>query len=127
MPYSQSTAHTLHSFCVQDRSCSEKVGHTYGHARNSVSCMVSKHCKINVETVCFCTCPVVRTRSCRNTILGSRIVEMGPYCSYVSVVLGSRNFAARASCDKHDLEVGTLSSCSYLKNATGYEAQTCVR
>ena len=78
----------------------EEVGHAYGPARNSVSRMVSKHCKINVETaleVCFCTCPVARTRSCRSTILGSRIVEMGLYCSYVSVALGCHNFAARAS------------------------------
>ena len=38
------------------------------------------------------------TRSTRrSTILGSRIVEMGPYCSYASVVLGSHNFAARVS------------------------------
>ena len=59
----------------------EEVGHAYGPARNSVSHMVSEHCKINVETaleVRFCTCPVVRTRSCRSTILGSRIVEMRP-------------------------------------------------
>ena len=64
------------------------TGHAYGPARNSVSRMVSKHCKINVETaleVRFCTCPVAHTRSCRSTILGSRIVEMGPYGSYVSV------------------------------------------
>ena len=77
-----------------------EVGHAYGPARNSVSRMVSKHCKINVETaleVRFCTCPVARTRSCRSTILGSQIVEMGPYCSYVSVALGCRNFTARAS------------------------------
>ena len=78
----------------------EEVGHAYGPARNSVSRMVSKHYKINVETaleVRFCTCPVARTRSCRSTILGSRVVEMGPYCSCVSVALGSHNFAARAS------------------------------
>ena len=79
---------------------SEEVGHAYGPARKSVSRMVSKHYKINVETaleVRFCTCPVARTRSCRSTILGSRIVEMGLYCSCVSVALGSHNFAARAS------------------------------
>ena len=79
---------------------SEEVGHAYGPARNSVSRMVSKHYKINVETaleVRFCTCPVARTRSCRSTILGSRIVEMGLYCFCVSVALGSHNFAARAS------------------------------
>ena len=73
------------------------VGHAYGPARNSVSRMVSK---INVETaleVRFCTCPVARTRSCRSTILGSRIVEMEPYCSYLSVALECHNFAARAS------------------------------
>ena len=42
----------------------EEVGHAYGPARNSVSRMVSKHCKINVETaleVRFCTCPVARS------------------------------------------------------------------
>ena len=47
--------------------------------------------KINVATafeVCFCTCSVVQTRTCRSTILGSQIVEMGTYCSYVSVALG---------------------------------------
>ena len=78
----------------------EEVGHAYGPARNSVSRMVSEHCKINVETaleVRFCTCPVARTRSCRSTILGLRIVEMGLYCSYVSVALRYHNFAARAS------------------------------
>lgn len=56
--------------------------------------------KINVATafeVCFCTCSVVQTRTCRSTILGSQIVEMGTYCSCVSVVLGSCNFAAKAS------------------------------
>ena len=50
-------------------------------ARNSVSHMVSKHCKINVEMaleVCFCTHPVTRTRTCRSTILSLRIVEMEP-------------------------------------------------
>ena len=31
------------------------------------------------------------------SILGSRIVEMRPYCFYVSVALVSHNFAARAS------------------------------
>ena len=79
---------------------SEEVGHAYGPERNSVSRMVSKHCKINVETaleVRFCTCPVARTRSCRSTILGSRIVEMEPYFSYVSVALECHNFTARAS------------------------------
>ena len=78
----------------------EEVGHAYGRARNSVSRMVSKHCEISVATaleVRFWTCPVARTRTCRSIILGSRIVEMGPYCSCVSVVLGSHNFAARAS------------------------------
>ena len=78
----------------------EEVGHAYGPARNSVSRMVSKHYKINVETaleVRFCTCPVARTRSCRSTILGSRIVEMGLYCSCVSVALGSHNFAGPAA------------------------------
>ena len=78
----------------------EEVGHAYGRARNAVSRMVSKHCKISVATaleVRFCTCPVAGTRSCRSIILGSRIVEMGPYCSFVSVALGSQNFAARAS------------------------------
>ena len=79
---------------------SEEVGHAYGRARNAVSRMVSKHCKISVATaleVRFCTCPVAGTRSCRSIILGSRIVEMGYYCSCVSVALGSQNFAARAS------------------------------
>ena len=78
----------------------EEVGHAYGRARNAVSRMVSKHCKISVATaleVRFCTCPVAGTRSCRSIILGSRIVEMEPYCSFVSVALGSQNFAARAS------------------------------
>ena len=78
----------------------EEVGHAYGSARNSVSRMLSKHCKINVEMaleVRFCTCPVACTRSCRSTILGSWIVEMGPYCSYVSVALGCLNFATRVS------------------------------
>ena len=80
-----------------DETNPEEVGHAYGPARNSVSRMVSM---INVETaleVRFCTCPVARTRSCRSTILGSRIVEMEPYCSYVSVALECHNFAARAS------------------------------
>ena len=79
---------------------SEEVGHAYGRARNAVSRMVSKHCKISVATtleVRFFTCPVAGTRSCRSIILGSRIVEMGHYCSCVSVALGSQNFAARAS------------------------------
>ena len=49
------------------------------------------------SAVRFCTCPVAGTRTCRSIILGSQIVEMGPYCSCVSVVLGSQNFAARAS------------------------------
>ena len=78
----------------------EEVGHAYGRARNAVSRMVSKHCKISVATVLevrFCTCPVAGTTSCRSIILGSRIVEMGPYCSCVSMALGSQNFAARAS------------------------------
>ena len=78
----------------------EEVGHAYGRARNAVSRMVSKHCKISVAMaleVRFCTCPVAGTRSCRSIILGSRIVEMGPYCSCVSVALGSQNFAAKAS------------------------------
>ena len=82
------------------RPSPEEVGHAYGPARNSVSRMVSKHCEINVETaleVRFCTCPVARTRSCRSTILGAWIVEMEPYCSYVSVALECHNFAARAS------------------------------
>ena len=42
----------------------EEVGHAYGPARNSVSRMVSKHYKINVETaleVRFCTCLVATT------------------------------------------------------------------
>ena len=47
--------------------------------------------------VCFCTRPVGLTRNCRNIILGSRIVEMGPYCSCVSVALGSHNFAETTS------------------------------
>ena len=42
--------------------------------------LLVKHCKINVETTAFCTYPVMRTRSCRSAILGSWIVEMGPYC-----------------------------------------------
>ena len=70
-------------------------------AWNCVSRMVSEHCKINVVTaleVHSCTCPVTRTRNCRSTILISWIVEMEPtYCSHVSVVLGSHNFAARVS------------------------------
>ena len=78
----------------------EEVGHAYGRARNSVSRMVSKHCKIRVATaleVRFWTCPVAGTKTCRSIILGSRIVEMGPYCSCVSVALGSQNLAARVS------------------------------
>ena len=58
----------------------EEVRHAYGRARNSVSRMVSEHCKINVATaleVGFCTCPVELTRACRSTILGLRIVEKG--------------------------------------------------
>ena len=88
----------------------EEVGHAYGRARNAVSRMVSKHCKISVVTaleVRLCTCPVAGTRSCRSIILGSRIVEMGPYCSCVSVALGSQNLER----DKHDPEDGTLNSC----------------
>ena len=42
-----------------------KVLHAFRRARNSVSCMVSEHCKINVVMalkVRSCTCPVERTR-----------------------------------------------------------------
>ena len=77
----------------------EEVRHAYGRARNSVSRMVSEHYKINVATaleVRFCTCPVERTRACRSTTLGLRIVEKGLYLSCVSVELRSDNFAARA-------------------------------
>ena len=76
----------------------EEVRHAYGRARNSVSRMVSEHCKINVATaleVRFCPCPVEQTRACRSTILGMRIVERGLYCSCVSMELRSDNFAAR--------------------------------
>ena len=45
----------------------------------------------------FCTCPVAQARTFRNTIIGSGIVEMGPYHSCVSVALGIHNFVARAS------------------------------
>ena len=76
---------------------SEEVGHAYGCARNVVSRMVSKHSVATALEVRFCTCPVAETRSCRSIILGLRIVEMGPYCSCVSVALGSQTFAARAS------------------------------
>ena len=68
------------------RLSSEEVGHAYGCARNSMSRMVSKHCKISVATaleVRFCTCLDTGTRSCRSIILGSRIIEMGSYCSCV--------------------------------------------
>ena len=48
--------------------------------------------------VCFCACPVAwRSKAYRSIILSSRIVEMGPYCSCVSVTLKSHNFTARAS------------------------------
>jgi len=75
----------------------EEIGHAYGPARNSVSRMVSQDQRGDGSRSAFCTCPVARTRSCRSTILGSRIVEMGLYCFYVSVALGCHNFAARAS------------------------------
>ena len=78
----------------------EEVRHAYGAARNSVSRMVSEHCKINVATaleVRFCTCPIAGTRTCRSAILGLLIVEVEPYCSCVSVELRTDNFAARAS------------------------------
>ena len=60
-------------------------------AWNSISCMVSKLCKINMATalkVHFGTCPFVQTRPFRNIILSWQIVEMGPYYSCVSVMLG---------------------------------------
>ena len=79
---------------------SDQLGHAYGHARNAMSHMVSKHCKISVATALelrFCTCPFAGTRSCRSIILGLQIVEMGPYYSCVSVVLGNQNFVARVS------------------------------
>ena len=89
--FSPSFFHIFISFPMTlTRLRSEEVGHTYGPARNSVSRMVSKHCKINVMTVLkvhFCTCPVAETRTCRSTILGSQIVEVRPYCSRISVVL----------------------------------------
>ena len=91
-------AHCMRS--VTAHAQSEEVGHAYGRARNAVSRMVSKHCKISVATaleVRFCTCPVAGTRNCRSIILGSQIVEIGSYCSCVSVALGSQNFAARTS------------------------------
>ena len=53
-----------------------------------MSRMVSEHCKISVAMalkVCFCTCPVTGNRSCRSIILGSLIVEMGPYTAPVSL------------------------------------------
>ena len=90
----------IHKVSNRVNLANPEVGHAYGRARNAVSRTVSKHCKISVATaleVRFCTCPVAGTRSCRSIILGSRIVEMGPYCSCVSVALGSQNFAARAS------------------------------
>ena len=59
----------------QQKVSTQEVWHAYGPARNSVSSMVT------VVNIAFCTCPVPRTRSCRSTILGSQIVEMGPYTS----------------------------------------------
>ena len=46
--------------------------------------------------VCFCTRPVTQTRAFGRIILSLQIVEMGRYCSFVSVMLGSYNFAVGA-------------------------------
>ena len=57
---------------------------------NSVSRMVSKHHKINLVMAleeCFCTCPVVGTRTCRSAILSAApVINIGSAAqSYVQV------------------------------------------
>ena len=42
--------------------------------------------------VCFYGFPITQTRTCRSTILCSRIVEVGPYCSCLSVAGRSDNY-----------------------------------
>ena len=73
------------------------VGHAYGTPCHVWLVKFARSTWRQLSKCVFVLCPVARTRSCRSTILGSRIVEMGPYCSYVSVALGCHNFAARAS------------------------------
>ena len=98
------------------KAAPEEVGHAYGCARNAVSRVVSKHCKISVATaleVCFCTCPVAGTRSCRSIILGSRIVEMGLLLCICGAAESKlcRKSELNPEHDQHDPEDGILSSC----------------
>ena len=71
--------------------------------------MVSKHCKINVATALefrFSTCPIAgTTRSSGRILLLLRVCGAGKSC------LCSKNELNPES-DKHDLEDGTLGSCS---------------